>query len=38
MSLLKQWMTDILLDVTNTEMQAVARETIQYEKGSVFTF
>ena len=32
MSLLKSWMTDILLEVTNSEMQLVAKEVIQYEK------
>ena len=33
MGLLKAWMTEILLDVTNAEMQTVAKEVIQYEKG-----
>ena len=35
MSLLKSWMTEILLDVTNTEMQSIAKEVFQYEKGSI---
>ena len=33
MGLLKRWMTEILLDVTDTEMRDVAIETIQFEKG-----
>ena len=33
MSLVKQWMTDILLEITNQEMTKVAKEVFQYEKG-----
>ena len=33
MALLKQWMTEILLDVTNSEMQTVAKQVVQHEKG-----
>lgn len=33
MGLLKRWMTEILLDVTDSEMRDVAKETVQYEKG-----
>jgi hypothetical protein len=33
MSLVKQWMTDILLEITNHEMTKVAKEVYQYEKG-----
>jgi hypothetical protein len=35
MGLLKRWMTEILLDVTDSEMKDVAKETIQYEKGNL---
>jgi hypothetical protein len=33
MSLVKAWMTEILLEVTNQEMQSVSKEVFQYEKG-----
>ena len=36
MSLVKQWMTDILLEITNQEMTKVAKEVFQYEKGILF--
>ena len=38
MSLVKQWMTDILLEITNQEMTKVAKEVFQYEKGLLIKF
>jgi hypothetical protein len=34
MSLVKLWMTEILLEVTNQEMHAVGKEVFQHEKGN----
>lgn len=31
--LVKSWMTELLLEITNLEMQAIAKEVVQYEKG-----